>query len=139
MDSFEGFQAAISVSPKIFQRTGLEELYYFLTEGSDAETSFVVTNKISLGDRHQLWHTIHAGATAAIRSVRAEFRAKPQSIKAQNYLKQILDGKNSTQLLFSIKGTHHPLNAHSVPKPTKGPSLIKLLICILKIYREIQV
>ena len=138
MDSFKGLQAAIRVSPKIFQRTGLEELYNFLTEGSNAEMSFVVLNKISLSDHHQLWHTIHAGATTAIRSVRVEFRAKPQSIKVQTYLNQILDGKNRMQLLFSIKGTHHLLTADSVLKPIKGPSLIKLLICILKIYREIQ-
>ena len=47
--------------------------------------------------------------------------------------------QNLMQLLFSIKGTHHLLTADSVPKPIKGLSLIKLLICILKIYREIQV
>lgn len=123
MASFEQFQAAINVHASIFQRPALQKLYLLFTEGTDAETSFVRTNRIS---HPQLWHSIDAGASAAIRSVREEFENTKTSKTLRKYLTDLQAGNNMTQLLFSCKGTHYPLNIASLTKPGKGLSPIEI-------------
>ena len=111
IDSFKEFRAAVEASSGIFQRDALKALYPFFTEEDDsASRSFKVTRSISVGDYHQLWHAVHAGATAAIRSVRAEFAAKPTTNKVSYYLEALLSGQHKTQLLLSVKGTHWPMH-----------------------------
>jgi hypothetical protein len=127
--SFEEFQATVKASSGLFQRDALKMLYPFFTEGnSSASQSFKVTHSISVGDHHHhhLWHDIHAGASAAIRSVRVEFDAKPVSTEVQCYLDGLLSGRQRTELMVSIKGTHWPLHSHLVAKAPKCLSLIKI-------------
>ena len=115
------------MSPAIFKRDALKTLYPFFTEGkSNAYLSFIPTSEISAGDYHQLWCEIHAGASAAIKSVRAEFEAALATLKTEDYLYGLSSGEQRTQLMLCIKGTHLPLNYDAVRKRPKGLSLIKI-------------
>jgi len=96
-------------------------------------------DEISSSDRHQTWRTIHMGTCAAIRSVRQEFKLKPNVHSSRDYIESLENGKNNTQFLISVKGTHHPLKASSVPVKAFGPSLIKVIFCTLKLHRDVEV
>lgn len=130
MDSFERFQSVIKLYSRIFERPALVEIYNFLTSGksgNSAKTSFIKPNQISPDDRHQCCLAIQRGATAAIRSVRRDFEGNPDKSSIPEYLQNLMAGTSSTQLLISVKGTHHPLNASLVTSPPKGGSLIKII------------
>jgi hypothetical protein len=129
VDSFEEFQAMIALSSKIFQRPALMDLYAFFTSSNSAKTSFMKPNLISSHDRRQTCLAIQKGATAAIRSVRQEFEREVDIDSTREYLNILQAGENITQLLISIKGTHHPLNASVVPNSAKGASLIRI-VCL---------
>lgn len=127
MASFEEFKDTIKLSSRIFERAALVELYKFLVEESGPSASFMIPNRISSQDGHQTCLTIQMGATAALRSVRQEFVGNGNG--TQNFIETLINGRNNTRLLISVKSTHHPLNAQSVSNTAKRASLINI-ICL---------
>ena len=113
-------------SLKIFERPALEALYALLTSEDGAKMCFMKPHQISTEDWCQTCLVIQTGATAAIHSVRQEFKHKVDINSTQEYINSLGDRPNNTHLLISVKGFHHPLNAGTVPKSTKGVSLIKV-------------
>ena len=83
-------------------------------------------HQISPEDQHQTCLATQTGATAAICSVRQEFEGKVDVDSTQEYINSLEARPNNTHLLISVKGFHHPLNAGTLPKSTKGASLIKV-------------
>jgi hypothetical protein len=129
MTSFEDVQQAIKMSSKVFDREALQDVYKFFTNGSDSKRSFKFPCCIP---RHpeETWCTIDAGVSAALRVVEEEFEGRDSKDSVQEYLEALADGKNRTQMLISVRGTHHPFES-SVIESGKGLSLIKIIILIL--------